>query len=371
MIPLIILAVAGGYQLLTLVAAFAHLLRRDPLPSTQPGISVLKPIRGLDPGLDVGIQSQAQQEYPTFEILFGVADAADPALAEIERLRPPASAVFACRTEAPNPKVGVLIDLARSARYPIFVVNDSDIHVGPEYLCRVTAALQDAKIGIVTCLYRPMGDTIPARFEALGVSTDFAPSVLVARLLGVNEFAMGSTLAFRAEDLRRAGGFEAIAPYLADDYQLGKLISGLGLRVHLSREVVETRVSGDSWSHVWQHQVRWATTVRVCRGGGYAGLPIINATLWATILALAGSPAAALGLLLLRVAAGLACAVGVLRHYDALRLCWAIPFRDLYGFCVWTAGLTRSTVTWRGRRLQLDSEGRIVPLRKDILAGKR
>ena len=125
------------------------------------------------------------------------------------------------RDETPNGKVGVLMDLVRAARHSILVVNDADIRVEPDYLASVTAPLADPGVGLVTCLYRPEGSTFAARFEGLGVSTDFAPSTLVARLVGVDEFAMGSTLAFRRADLERIGGFEAIAEYLADDYQLG------------------------------------------------------------------------------------------------------------------------------------------------------
>src|SRR5262249_15657735 len=152
------------------------------------------------------------------------------------------------------------------------------------YLARVTPPLSDPGVGLVTCLYRAEGDTLAARFEGLGVATEFAPSALVARLAGVDEFALGSTLALRKVDLERVGGFQAIADYLADDYQLGRRLRGLGLKCVLPDMVVDTHLSG-GWRSVWRHQVRWARTIRVSKFWGYVGLPVTFATLWAVAAA--------------------------------------------------------------------------------------
>ena len=135
-----------------------------------------------------------------------------------------------CGQDLPNGKVAVLAELERQARYPLLVVNDSDITVEHAYLRAVIAPLEDPDTGLVTCLYRARGTSWPARWEALGIATDFVPSVLVARAAGVAEFALGSTMAFRAAELKRIGGFEAIGDYLADDYQLGRRIAGTGLQ---------------------------------------------------------------------------------------------------------------------------------------------
>jgi ceramide glucosyltransferase len=253
----------------------------------------------------------------------------------------------------------VLIDLVAAARYPILVVNDADIRVTPDYLARVTAPLADPRVGLVTCLYRPVGDTFAARFEGLGVATDFAPSALVARLLGVDEFAMGSTLAFRREDLDRIGGFAAVADFLADDYQVGHRIHALGLKCVLSDAVVETHLSG-GWRQVWQHQVRWARTIRVSRFGGYLGLPITNATLWAVVAMACGRVDLGVALLAIRLTMALASGWGVLRSRDVLYLWWLVPARDLFGFAVWATALFGDSVVWRGQRLRLDHEGRIL-----------
>jgi ceramide glucosyltransferase len=190
------------------------------------------------------------------------------------------------------------------------------------------------------------------------VATDFAPSAMVARLLGVDEFAMGSTLAFRRVDLDRIGGFAAVAGYLADDYQVGQRIHALGLKCVLSDVVVETHLGG-GWRQVWQHQVRWARTIRVSRFGGYLGLPITNATLWAVVAMTVGRLDLGAELLLIRLVMAFASGWGVLRSRDVLYLWWLVPARDLFGFAVWFVGLFGDSVVWRGQRLRLDRDGRI------------
>ena len=176
--------------------------------------------------------SHARILYPSFEILFGVRDASDTSIPFIRRLAseyPNVSIqVIPCTTIAPNAKVGSLIDLLQAARHPICVVNDSDITVPSNYLDKVVAPLENPAVGLVTCLYRAGGDSLAAKFEALGNATDFAPSALVAPLVGVNEFGLGSTLAFGKADVAAIGGFKVIGDYIADDYQLGKRISRLG-----------------------------------------------------------------------------------------------------------------------------------------------
>ncbi len=177
------------YQVISIIAAIRHVAGRDPDSGPLPAVSILKPVRGLDPQFRRAIRSHATQDYPDFEIVFGVTDAADPAIAEIERLAAEFPDVeircVRCTPDAPNHKVGTLAALAAEARYPVLLVNDSDIVVPPGYLRQVVAPLADAGVGMVTCLYRAEAARWPARLEALGIATDFAPSVLVAPLVGV------------------------------------------------------------------------------------------------------------------------------------------------------------------------------------------
>lgn len=332
-------------------------------PIPPPRISILKPVHGRDPRFYEAIRSHAVQNYPEFEILFGVSDPRDAAIEDIERLKREFPAVpielHVVATSAPNRKVGVLAELARRARHPVLVVNDGDIRVPAGYLHEVDAALDQPGVGLVTCLYRAEADSQASRWEALGIATEFVPSVLVARLLGVAEFALGSTMALRAETLREIGGFEAIADYLADDYQLGNYIRNRGYGIAFAPVVVETNLGDQTWRDVWRHQVRWSRTIRVSRPSGYFGYGITHATFWALVAFAAGQWPIGAAVLVVRIAAGVWTGVGVLRDRNVARRFWLIPARDLLGFAVWLAGLSGKTVDWRGQKLKLRRDGRI------------
>lgn len=364
LLSLIALA-AAGYQLAAFVAAVRHLvLGSSPVRNPRP-VSILKPVRGLDPDFLEAVRSYASQDYGAeFELLFGAADPQDPSLPVIAQLQQEfphlAIRVLHTTTQMPNAKVGVLCDLAREARFPLLLVSDSDILVPPGYLKKVTAPLDDEKVGIVTTLYRARASSTPGWWEALGIAIDFAPSVLVAPLVGIREFGLGATLVFRRQDLDAIGGFPAIGDYLADDYQLAKAITRLGKRSFMSEVVVETSVGDDTWSGVWRHQVRWARTIRVSRGDGYLGLPITHAGLWALVLLIAGAWPMAVGLLTTRWLSAFATGILVLKSPIARAAFWLAPIWDLWAFAVWAAGLTGSTVVWRDGVLKLTKEGKLL-----------
>ena len=357
-------AAAGAYQILAIIASLFQLRRPAFTGRFTPRVSILKPVLGADPGFYEAIRSNAAQDYPDFELLFGVSRPDDPAIAAIERLAREFSGrnirLFRGPALTPNAKVGKLAELARAATGSILVISDSDILVPDGYLPRVVAPLEDPRVGLVTCVYRARAESWPARFEALGVATDFGPSTMVAPFVGIDEFGLGSTLAVRAADLDRIGGFESLAAYLADDYQLGRKLHSLGLKCVLSDVVVETHLSGESWREVWKHQVRWARTIRVSRGGGYAGLPISHATLWAIVAWAAGMWPIAAALMTVRYAMAFVAGWVVLRSAEVLRLWWLIPLRDLWATAVWAAGLFGRTVEWGGEELHLTPDGRIL-----------
>jgi ceramide glucosyltransferase len=344
--------IPAAYQLFAIVAC---LWRRKQPGAAALSVSILKPVSGAGGNLREALASHSKLEA---ELLCGVSSLDDPAVAIIREF--PKVRLIVSSTVTPNAKVGVLIDLVKAASHDTIIVNDSDIRVDPDYL-RVTAPLADPKVGLVTCLYRAVGDTFAARFEALGVATDFAPSTLVARMVGVDEFAMGSTLAFRKTDLQKIGGFESIADYLADDYQLGHKIHNLGLKCVLSDVIVETHLGG-GWSDVWNHQIRWARTIRVSKFYGYLGLPVTFAIFWAVVC---GSWRVGLAILVIRMTMALTAGWVTMRSKDVLKLFFLIPVRDLFGVAVWIVGLFGNTVLWRGRKLRLDRKGRILRSIKD------
>jgi ceramide glucosyltransferase len=354
------------YQAMALAAALhfqTRRRRRFVASSFQPPVSVLKPVRGLDPNTSEAFLSQIRQNYPSFEVLFGVSDPEDPAVCEIQRLQAqfPATDIRLVveSAAAANAKVGILIALARQARYPIWVVNDADIRVHQNYLAEVTAPLSDTSIGVVTCAYRAWANSPATNWEALGIATDFMPSVFVAQMIGVRDFALGATLAFRAEDLQAAGGFQSIADYLADDYQLARQIATLGKRTVLSECVVETSLDEGTWSGVWNHQLRWGRTIRTSKGPGYLGLPITHAGVWLLIAVCAHAWVAAALLVFIRLASAWQSATA-LANRNARRLFWLAPVWDLYAFCVWSASYMGNRVRWRHRTLRVGPGGRLI-----------
>jgi ceramide glucosyltransferase len=358
-------AAAAAYNLLAVIAcARWRRAAPPPNPAALPPVSVLKPVHGRDPRFWEAIVSHASQDYPEFEILFGTNGPNDPALEDIVRLQKAYPTLriesIVVDTRAPNAKVGVLMELASRARHPVLLVNDSDILVEAGYLRTVVAPLADPAIGMVTCLYRAAASSIASKMEALGIATEFAPSVLVARLLGVVNFALGSTMVFRAEDLRRIGGFAAIANFIADDYQLGLHVARLGLRVELAPRVVETDLGGESWGGVWRHQLRWLRTIRVSRPAGYYGYIVTHATLWSAVAMGAGYWGVGLAAMALRMIAGIWTGARILGDRNVLRRWWWIPFRDLFGFAVWIGGAFGHTVQWRDKTLRLRPDGRIL-----------
>lgn len=363
---------AAAYYTLAIVSAgrWRRSTARSDTGIWTPPISILKPVHGRDPRFYEAILSHATQDYPEFELLFGLTNPDDPAIADIERLRREFPArrveIVMVKTDAPNAKVGVMAELARRARHEVLLVNDSDIVVPPGYLQAVSAPLRDPQIGLVTCLYRAHSESWASHFEALGIATEFAPSVLVARLLGQAEFALGSTMVFRADALRRIGGFETIAKYVADDYQLGCHIRQLGYRIQFAPVVVETNLGAASWANTWHHQVRWSRTIRVSRPAGYYGYVVTHATLWALVAFAAQEWWAGAIALAIRMVAGVLVGAAILQDRAALARFWLIPLRDLFGFAVWTAGAFGNRVQWRDRSLLLEPGGVIQPASRKL-----
>lgn len=357
---------SGGYYVLCLWSAIAFLkTRSNPSGSFTPPLSILKPLKGTDPEIHESFRSHCLQDYPDYELVFGVSDPNDPAIAEVERLQKefPQRAVrlVYCRENlGANTKVSNLVQMLREARFEYLIVNDSDIRVQPDYLRRVLAGLSDPAIGMVTCLYRGVAaSTLGSRLEALGISSDFCAGVLAARQLeGGIRFGLGSTMAFRRSHLAAIGGFESIVDYLADDYELGRRIAEQGHKVQLSDIVVETFLPAYPLGGFLRHQLRWARGVRDSRPWGYVGLGITFGVVWALLtVALAPSAWWAWALLasifLLRFAVAFVVGREVLGDHQVTSMIALVPLRDLIAFFVWLASFAGHTVDWRGASFRL------------------
>jgi ceramide glucosyltransferase len=329
-------------------------------------VSILKPLKGTDPEMYESFRSHCLQDYPVYEILFGINDANDPAAALVESLkqefpRQSIRLVLCEKNLGANGKVSSLVQLAAAAKFDTLLVNDSDIRVAPDYLRTVITELQLPNTGLVTCLYRGIpANTLASRLESLGISTDFVPGVLAAKQIeGGLHFGLGSTLAFRRKELEAIGGFESIVDYLADDYELGKRIADRGLKVVLSNAVVETFLPAYGFAGFLMHQLRWARTIRVSRPGGYAGLLLTYTLPWAVlclVLARGGTWAwALLGVaVMLRITMAWATAVSAVNDKRAMRWFWLLPVRDFLAPIVWIAGMFGNKIVWRGHEFELD-----------------
>lgn len=369
-----VLATAGGlaYYALCLRSA-ANFLRitksadKSVRPTRPcPPVSILKPLKGPDPDMYENFRSHCLQDYSDYEIIFGVSEPDDPAVKLVEQLKSefPQRAIqliVCAKRLGTNVKVSNLAQMLPHARYDLLIVNDSDIRVEPDYLRRVLAPLADSNTGLVTCLYRGMpNSTLGSRLEALGISTDFCPGVLVARQLEGIKFGLGSTMAFRRRDLATIGGFEGFADYLADDYHLGQRIAALGLKVELSDVVVETFLPRYSVREFLAHQLRWARAVRDSRFWGYVGLGISFGLVWAVLaLIFAGGAAWAWGLLGLTTAMRFAVAIfvggRVLHDRRATRWLMLILLRDAIAVIVWLMSFVGHTISWRGDVFKLQA----------------
>lgn len=376
-----VLALLGARDFERSARAAAATAQAMPAAQTSPGVTILKPVRGVDARMYAGFASHCTQQYDgPLEILFGVRSLGDPAVAEIARLRVEYPQIEIRVVECPqllgsNGKVSNLAQMLPHANYEHLIVNDSDIRVSPFYVQRVLAAFADPDVGLVTLPYRGHAEGgVWSKLEALGIATDFFAGVLTARRLehGIR-FGLGSTLATTTaalecvQDAQGRRGFLALVDELADDYELGARIAAAGYRVELAREVVETSVPAYTLRGFCDHQLRWARGVRDARSAGYAGLAITYALPWALAAVVASGGALwSFSLLsvamLVRVTVALSVGVGVLGDAQVLRDLWLLPLRDCCGLLLWAWSYASDTVVWRGERFRL-KQGKLEPLR--------
>jgi ceramide glucosyltransferase len=338
----------------------------------SPPVSLLKPVRGVDFGSYENFASFCTQEYSEYEILFGVGDDGDPAVPLIQRLisdfpqRRITLSVGAERIGA-NRKVNMLERLAREARHDILVLTDGDVRVSSTYLREVVMPLADSKIGAVTSFYRGIAQkNLGAELEAVGAASDFFAGVLVANWMEGMTFALGASIATTKSWVKKIGGFVAIADLLADDYELGHRIAKTGGKILLSRESVWTMYPVQTARGFWQHQVRWARTVRLCRPISFAGLIFTHGLPWAVVAALVApaswiAVAYLIGYLVLRLT--VAWIVGVWGVGDDVvrRKLWLVPLRDAIYFLVWLASFASNHIYW-GAEEYIIRKGRLLPV---------
>lgn len=390
-IRLAVLALALGplfYYLVGIYSAWrffhaAHRMPRNPVFTTGDSaapISVLKPVRGLDPNAYENFASFCRQEYPEFEVLFAVSDAADPAVPVIQKLIAdfPGRSIRVIVVEdrlGPNSKVSNLCRLVREARHDLLVITDSDVRVEPGYLRSIAAMFNDPKVGGVTALYRGTDNLqFVATLDCVGSSAAFCGAALVARELEGVKFMMGSTMATTKQRLAEIGGFEKMVDLHSDDYELGSRIAARGYRIELLPEPVWMAFPSQTLGKYLRHELRWAIGIRNIRPGGHFGMLFTHGLPWA-IAAACVAPSIAVATVyvgayfVLRFAMAWAVGVWGLRDPILRRRFWLLPVRDLLSFFVWLASFGVNRIEWRGAAFILE-KGRMVPVMPRVGRGR-
>jgi len=362
------------YYLLAILAAlrFFSPRREETRAEYSPPASLLKPVRGVDFGSYENFTSFCKQDYPEYEILFAVNDESDPALPVIRQIiaefpQRQIRLFISAEDLGANRKVNKLVMLAREAQHDVLVLTDGDVRVGLGYLREVVAPLGEKKIAAVTSFYRAMAqENLGAKLEAIGAASDFFAGVLMARWKEGIRFALGASIATTKEWVRRMGGFEALVDALADDYEFGYKLAKAGGEIVLSREPVWTMYTAQTLRGFWEHQLRWARTVRLCRPLSYLGLLVTQGLPWtilAALLAPAGWIAATYLAAYVVLRSAMAWTVGVWGVGDQVlrRNLWLVPVRDAIYFVVWLASFGSNRIRW-GPIEYAVRNGRMVPI---------
>jgi ceramide glucosyltransferase len=366
-IVFLFVAAAGCLYLLcaTIALCFPN---GDPSPTDAPAVTILKPLKGSEPRLFENLASFCAQDYPApIEIIFGVQDPQDPAIAIVECLKAsfPNSdlrLVVDPTVHGVNLKVANLINMARCARHDCIIIADSDIGVGPRYLAEVTAALSGSRVGGVTCLYHGVAAAgFWSRLSALAIDAHFMPNVLVGLRTGLAKPSFGSTLALTRDRLAEIGGLEAFVNCLADDYAIGDALRARGFRVEISNLLVAHSCSESSFLDLWRHELRWARTIRSVDPAGYAGLLVTHPLAWALIACATGAPAFGATGAILAIACRMVLLRAVTRNFGlAAPPYWLAPVRDLLSFAVFVWSFSGSDLTWRGRSYHILADGALI-----------
>jgi ceramide glucosyltransferase len=365
------LALVGcGYVVTAAVLVGRRTRERVPTrPAAAPGVTVLKPLHGDEPGLFDNLTSFCVQNYPgPMQIVCGVQDSDDDAIAVVERLRATQAdrdidLVIEPKAHGLNRKVSNLVNMTPRIRHDVVVLADSDMRVGPDYLCRVIAALAQPGTGAVTCLYYGVAITgIWARLCALVINAQFLPSVVVGLALGLARPCFGSTLALKRATLAEIGGFKAFADCLADDYAIGEALRARGYKISIPPFAVAHVCTQTSLRELWRHQLRWARTIRSIDPAGYAGTIVSHPFPWALIAALVGAGSTALLPAIGIAMASIACRMALLREVErgyALppQAYWLVPACDLLSFAVFVFSFLSWQVSWKGRRFRMVAGG--------------
>ncbi|HXX82323.1 MAG TPA: glycosyltransferase [Thermodesulfovibrionales bacterium] len=333
-------------------------------------VSVLKPIKDLDPELRENLRSFSTQNYPEYELLLGFTESTDDAMPAAEEIirssKCSARIVISHKALGVNQKVTNLHALFEAARYPLVAISDSDMRVDSSYLKYIAEEYcSDKNVGLITSLYKISDPaSLGSALESLTVALDFIPSVLVARRLEGITFGLGASMMLSKDALKDIGGVSVLADYLADDYQIGNRLWKRGYKIILSRLVLENVIGNMSVSEYLVHQLRWARTYRACRPKGFIGYGITHVFPFSLLLLPLFGPSllslSIIGLvLILRFSLAIVMHKMVIRSKTWIRWSALLPIKDLLSFCIWLSSFFGTKVFWRGSYYKIIKGGRI------------
>ncbi|HLP99870.1 MAG TPA: glycosyltransferase [Candidatus Limnocylindria bacterium] len=364
------------YYLIVLYSSW-RFFRRSPVeyaPNSgfTPPVSIVKPIRGVDPEAYQNFASFCRQDYPEYEILFCVGQSDDPALPIVERLsrefpQRRIRVLFNSGSGARNDKVAKLVSLTREAKYEHLVISDSDVRVRPDYLRTVVAPLADSAVGAVTCFYVATDEnTFAEKLQTIGMVSDFYAGILVARQLDGVKFTLGPTIATTRARLAEFGGYQAIQDRPADDLLVGRLIADLGYKVELLPYTVETVADYQSMGGLFHKRLRWIVVMRHMRPWGHLGLLLTQGLPWSlAAIAIHPSVGVALGYLgtylAFRIAMTWMIDVWGLKQTSLWKKTPLIVLWDALAFFIWLASFVRKSVKWRDGEYRIQN-GLLVPV---------
>jgi ceramide glucosyltransferase len=335
-------------------------------------ISILKPLKGVEDGLESYLESFYTLDYPKYELIFAVHSEDDPAIKIVETLSAKYPNTLARLIIAKNPsynnaKVFSLEQMAKVAKFDILVITDSDTSVCKDYLSALATAFASERVGAVTNLYRGVGaNDFWSKLEALGMSTEFMSGVIVAEWLEGMKFTLGPSMAIRKSNLEQIGGFAAMADFLADDFVLGNWVASAGSEVVLSTHIINHHATSPGFYSSFKHRLRWNRSTRFSRPSGYIGQGFTYGLSWAFIGMFLLPPNWAITLLMLTLLLRICLAIKVgfflLEDKTVLKRLWLVPIQDLISFASWVGGFLGREISWRDRRFRIVEGGRFIPV---------
>nr|AIO03594.1 glycosyl transferase family 2 protein [Synechocystis sp. PCC 6906] len=371
---LCLLPIVGGsvYAILTIFTTQKFLSRTIPKHDFSPGISVFKPVRGLEKNLDPNLRSIAQQDYPDYQVIYSVQDPNDAALPILRAIEaefgPDRITVVIDRVQTgANGKINNILGALPKAKHDILVISDSDTCLRPDYLKTLVSPLADPQVGCVCTPFKlTEAQSWYEALELLTINADFMPSVMFAEVTGASKACLGPSLAIRRSTLDNVGGLASLADYLVEDYELGRRVWTRGLQMVLLPYVIDAVVDLDGWGSWWRHQVYWDQNTFLARPAPFVATVLIRAVPFAVLFMLLQQGSLLSGGILLMTIAIRYCSAAIvarqLHDPESLRYLAWLPIRDCFGLIFWALSFSQRTVTWRGVEYRLTERGKMVPL---------